>query len=536
MPSPFKPVQVFKPDAVSAPNPNVASGLSIGADGNPLVHGAPPVAPPPQNVQTANALMGPLVAPTASGGTVVHPSIVSAYTKPAPTPNTPPPSQPEGLASLTPGSYPSPNGGTVSTMGGTISGYTPGGSFSIDPTGAVPSSAFSSRADPYSTYRSQQDFVNAVAQANGYSPSYLAAQSNVYGAQAEGAQLGVNNAAYANQAYGANQANNGNGLNYGSLGGATSDYVAGTIGSEQSQNAIRQSLNTQRQTQATIDLNTQQLARTGNIAAAQAQLQYSPTSVANQNAQAQYNALQQQYPNAGIPPFNPNGNALEQQQLAQSLVAASPAYQAGFTSTYTNAQGGTDILNRLTLGNLKQNADGTYQLVNGADAAIGQANKNIVEKQADIYSNIGSALTSFQKTAASTIGLMNTHGLNQSGLPILTQLQNATAAQLPNKAAAIAAFKVDVSNLQNDYATFLTARDGSVAGTNDKAAKTIDISTLSPAQLQTVISEMTTDGANTQSGALSQIQAATQGLRTNTAASSIHSGSTGAIGTSWDNL
>lgn len=46
-------------------NPNIAQGLSIGSEGQALVNGAAPVAPPSQNAQTANALMGPLAPTTA---------------------------------------------------------------------------------------------------------------------------------------------------------------------------------------------------------------------------------------------------------------------------------------------------------------------------------------------------------------------------------------------------------------------------------------------------------------------------------------
>lgn len=502
-------------------NPALTKGLSI-SGGNLLVNGAPPVAPVSQNAQTANALTSSLVKPTTTGGMTFHPAAAAAYNKPvAPTV---PVATPSGLSQYIGNTVPSTNGGSLSTVGGQPNAYSAGPGFSIDPTGAVPSSALTSYANPQQTHNKYSDYVNTLAQAQGYSPEYIAAQNAQFGAQAQGAQLSLNEANINNQFY-----NGGPNI----PGGATVDYLSGITAKAQSQNTLSKAANSIQQLSANQALTTQQLSRTGDIAAAGTQLQYSPTAVAGKNAIDQYNTLQQQYPNAGIPAYDPNGDPLQQQQLAQSLVAASPAYQAGFTSTYQNAQGGTDILNKLSLGALQKNTNGTYSLVNGVDAVIGEANKNTVTTQAAIYSNIDAALTSFNKTAASTVNFMSGYQLNQSNVPIINQLQNAINAKTA-PAGALAAFKIDVTNLQNDYAAFLTARNGSVAGTNQEAANTINIDTLSPSQMQIVFQQMQTDGKNTQTGALEQIQKATQGLRTNTAASSISSG--GSVGSSWDNL
>src|SRR6185503_4256941 len=199
---------------------------------------------------------------------------------------------------------PTQNGGQISTDGsGNPLGYSQPPSYSINTSGTVPSSALTnatSYGDVAGKQQTLQDYVNAVAQANGYSPDYIAAQTGLYGAQAQGAQLGVNAAQYGlNSADIANQYYNG-GSNI--PGGATTDYLQGITAKAQAQNTLQnaantlaQAQNTQQQTGANIALNAQQLARASNIAGAQAQLQYSPGAVNAQNAQAQYNALQQQY-------------------------------------------------------------------------------------------------------------------------------------------------------------------------------------------------------------------------------------------------
>lgn len=456
---------------------------------------------------------------TPTGGVTFDPTHAPAYTTPSETPSTQQPNQ--GLSTYVTNTNTTPAGGKLtSSINGNPTGYTPSTGYKIDTSGTVPSSAFAGNVSPNGIGQSQKsymDYVNALAQAQGYSPDYIQALQQQQGAQSHGSYL---------QSVGAGlnaDLATGNGFT-----GYSKDAATAQTGIQQNLNTQQEALNTQQQTMAGINLNTAQLKRTGDIASAQSQLQYNPTAVSSENAISQYNSLQQQYPNASIPEYNNALSPALNQQIAQELVANSPAYKAGFTSTYTNAQGGTDVLNKLSLGTLQQNSNGTYSLVNGADKALGDANANIVQNQANIYSNIDSALTSFGKTSQSTIQFANQYGLNQSDIPYINQIQNAIKAKTA-PAGALAAFQTDVTNLQNDYAAFLTARNGSVAGTNEEAAKTIDINKLSPAQMQIVFSQMQTDGKNTQAGALSQIQKATQGLQTNQAASSIGSQGSGGL-------
>lgn len=516
---------------ISSPSSSIASGLSIANGGTPLVNNAPILS---QNQQTSNALTSALL-PTSTGGVKFDPSIAAGYGKTATTqPQTP--SQPS-LSSYLTGNQATPGGGTISTLGGTPNGYTPSPGFSIN-TSNIPSSILGNNTtagDLAQTHGQYSDYVNALSQAQGYNPAYLNAQQGVYNAQATGAQLGVNQAAYANQAFGGNQANNGAGLNYGNLGGATTDYVAGSIGSQQSSNAIKQAENTQQQTAANIALNTQQLARTGAISAAQTQLSSSPEGIAGQNAIAQYNSLQQAYPGASIPEYNQALTPEQNQQIASYIVANSPAYKSQFQSTYATPGGGTGIYSKLDVGSggFQQNQDGSYTLVPAAAAALGSANANVVQTQLGNLSNINSAINASTKTLQTTQQFMNQYGLNQTGFSILSQIQNSTNKQL-DKAGAVAGLNADLNALRADYAQYLIGRGGSVAGTNQKAQDAIP-DTISPAQLSTLVQQMQQDGQNTADAVSSQVNQALQGISNNSVPNSgVSTGATGGWGSLGD--
>lgn len=505
-------------------NPSVASGLSVGTGGNLFSGGSQVVTNPIQ--QQANAVTSGIL-PTSSGGTTIPAAHVAAYSAPAQTQSQTP--APQGLAQYVTSSNPTGGGGNLTTdSNGNPTGYSAVSPYAIDTSTPAPSDAIngtSSGAGLQSSYGNYQDYVNAVSQAQGYSPAYLQAQQGVYGAQAQGAALGVSQAANAAMPFANNQANNGGGLNQGNLGGATTDYVSGATAGEASQLALQQAQTTQQQTQSNIALNTQQLARTGAISAAQTQLQYNPVAVSGENAINQYNALQQQYPNADIPEYNNALSPATNQQIAQELVSNSPAYQSQFQSTYSTPGGGTGIYSKLNVQGLQQNQDGSYTLVPAAAAALGAANANIVNNQLSNLSTINAAVDSSTKTLASTQAFMNQYGLNQTGVPLLTQIQNAAGKQIPDKAGAIAALNVDLNTLRSDYAQFLIGRGGSVADTNSEASSAIPPNA-SPSQLAQIVNQMQTDGQNTAQAVSSQVQQALSGIQSNTVQSN-SGGSTG---------
>lgn len=526
MPTPFKPVQVFNPTVAAAPkaNPAVASGLSIGSGGQPLVNGAAPApytppapafAPSPQ----ASALLGPLAQPTPSGGTIVHPSAVAAFNNPAAAPTATNTSA-GGLGQFVTNNVPTPNGGTLTTQAnnGVPVGYNPNAGFSIDTNGAVPSSALTSTANPQQTHSQYQDYVNALSQAQGYSPAYLQAYQQQQQAQTGQAQLGLNAANISNQFY-----NGGPNI----PGGATVDYLSGITAKAQSQNTLSQAENQIQQLSANQALNTQTLARTGNIASAQTQLQYSPTGMTGANAIQQYNTLQQQYPGANIPSYNPSLSPEQNQQLASQLVAQSGAYQAGFQSTFTTPGGGTGIYSKLNVQGLQQNPDGTVNLVSAAAAALGAAQAGVINTNLAGLSTINAAVESSSKTLASTKAFMQTNGINDYQSPIANQIQNAIKAKTA-PAASLAAFQNDLTALRSDYSQYLVARGGSIAGSGPDSPEVLNAipTNISYTGIEQIVGQMQAVGNNTATSLNNQIQQAMQGLQTNTVQSN-SGGSTG---------
>lgn len=459
------------------------------------------------------------VQPTQSGGVVIPPALTAGYSaKPAATPApTPTPS----LASFVINSQPTSGGGSISTTGdGGVSGYSQAPSYSID-TSNITSDALGSNAGQSglaSSYNSYQDYVNSLAQAQGYSPQYIQALQGQYGAQTQGAQLGLQSAELNSNLYTGNN-----------LPGDTLSYAQGATAKAQAQNTLEQSENQIQQLSANQALNTAQLQRTGNIASAQAQLQYNPVAVSGENAINQYNSLQQQYPAANIPEYNPALSPSTNQQIAQELVSNSPAYRSQFQSTYATPGGGTGIYNKLDVGSgaFTQNQDGSYTLVPAAAAALGSANANVVSTQLTNLSNINSAVDASTKTLNTTQQFMNQYGLNQSGVSILSQIQNSTNKQL-DKAGAVAGLNADLNALRADYAQYLVGRGGSVAGTNDEAQQAIP-DTISPAQLQTLVTQMQTDGQNAADAVSGQVNAALQGISNNSVPGNVNATSGGSI-------
>lgn len=508
-------------------SPSSAFSLNGGLlGGTPSIKLPPlPGTPAAQTSATTSSNSLPSVFQTGTGGTTFPASAAATYNKPTPQPtaaSTPTAS----LASFLSNTATSPNGGQFATDGnGNVTGYTPPTGYSIDTSGASPSSALgntSSLSDVMGQQSQYQDYVNALSQAQGYSPEYQQALAQQYGTQSQGAYLqsvgaGIN----ANLATGAG------------LAGHTTDQAQVLTGQQQALNTQQEAVNTQQQTQANIALNTQQLARTGNIASAQSQLQYNPVAVSGENAINQYNSLQQQYPAASIPAYNPALSPATNQQIAQELVSNSPAYKSQFQQTYQTAGGGTGIYNKLDLSGLQQNQDGSYTLVPAAAAALGSANANILNTQLGNLSNINGAIDASTKTLNTTQQFMQQYGLNNTGVSILSQIQNSTNKNL-DKAGAVAGLNADLNTLRSDYAQYLIGRGGSVAGTNQEAQDAIP-DTISSSQLQTLVQQMQQDGQNTASAVNTQVQNALQGLSSGSYSGQTSGGST-STSSGWGSL
>lgn len=502
----------FNLGGTAAPKPNgaVSSGLSIGSGGQALVNGQAPVPYTPtfQPSATATSLLGPLapkttppITPTSTGGVSFHPSYASLYDndvsslKNGTTASNPIANSFQdnankntstGLAAFLTDSNPTSGGGSITTDGnGQPVGYAPANSFNIDASGAIDSSALgaiATSADLGKHYSSLNDFVNGLAQAQGYSPQYVQALQGQYGAQTQGAELGLNAAQLNSNLY------TGAGLP-----GDTMNYAQGATAKAQAQNSLFQAQNNIQQLAANQALNTAQLERTGNIAAAQTQLQYNPIAVSGENDINRYNALQQQYPAADLPDYNPALSPGTNTQIAQELISNSPAYRAQFQSTFQTPGGGTGIYNKLDVGGLPKNSDGTISLVNAGQAALQGANAGALTTQVGNYNNVQTSFNTANKTLATMIQFMQKYGINDNSTPILNQLENKAKAGLIDP-GAIAAYQADIAELDTNYATIL-ARGGSVAGTNDAAASLINPN-LKPSDLQLVLGQLTQNGQN----------------------------------------
>lgn len=342
-------------------------------------------------------------------------------------------------------------------------------------------------ANPYEQYAQQ------LAQANTLSPDYLNALKAVNTANLKAQQDQVNG-----------------------------QYVGDTAGFAQGATARQENTDALNTLSATNALGVQQQIRQGNVAAATALTQASqPTSVSpgsslvsplngqttysglggltSVNAIDQYNSLQQSYPGANIPAYDPNQSPAANQQIAQMAVANSPQYQAQFLSTYSTPGGGTGVFNKLNSNLLQPNADGTLSLVGGAAAALGSANAAALGQQVQSYNTTSVAFNTVNSTLSNMIQFMQQNGIDQAGVPIINQLQNKFAGQTGG-AGIIAAYNSDIQELRTNAAQVI-ARGGSVAGTNDEANSLIP-SNLSPDQLAPLAAQFKQNGVT----ALNQMQ------------------------------
>lgn len=417
--------------------------------------------------------------------------------------------------------YSTPNGGTYTAgQGGGMGTFTPGGGYSIDTSGSVPSNALTSgnsMSGLNKNYTNYQDLVNGVSQAQGYSPGYIQALQQQYQTQGQGAALGFNQAQYglnssvinANLATGAG------------LQGYTQDQGQAITGQQQTMNTLGQSQNTLQQAQNSIQqlaanqaLNTQQLSRTGAISAAQTQLQYSPTGMAGSQAISQYQQLQQQYPNAQIPPFDPHQDPIQQYNMAREMVAQSSAYQAGFQSTYTLPGGGTGIYNKLNTSAFQQNPDGTVTLVSGASAAQGGAQAGALADATATYNKLNPAFQAANSDFSAMINFMQKANINNAGIPIVDQLQNAVGAGLVQP-GVIGAFNAYVQSLRTNYGNVLGARGETPSQAGANAVDLIP-DKLKPSDMQLIQTALNINGQNVLNSTLQTMNSLTASLGSGT--------------------
>lgn len=476
------------------------------------------------------------VTPTATGGTTFDPSIATAYNKPAQNTNSnanytntsgagTPASSASGLAQYTHTNTQTPNGGTVSINGnGTPSGYSPNGGFTIGTSGATSSNALNGQntaSGLQNSYQTYQDLVNGVSQAQGYSPAYQQALAQQYGTQNQASYLGT--VPYT----GGTPGQTGVGQN-GSVG------TTGLVGSQATTlTGAEQALNAQQQTAANINLNTQQLARTGAISAAQTQLQYSPQGQAGSNAITQYNSLQQAYPGANIPEYNQSLTPEQNQQVASYIVANSPAYKAQFQSQYSTAGGGTGIYNKLDTGGLTQNADGTISLVNDGAAITGAADKASANTLTSQINSLTPAYNAANQDFTYLTNFMQSAGINQSNIPAINQVQQAIQAKALDP-GALAEFKAGIASLRTNYAALLGSR-GETPTQAGSDAQSLVPDTLSPAQLTQVQNALNVNGKNIIDANHNQLQNILSKYGGQAGSTGLNAGST-STGSGWGSL
>jgi hypothetical protein len=427
-----------------------------------------------------------------------------------------PTAQPQNNAVSNPKDYnqytisqtPTPNGGQVTTNGnGIVQGYSNAPQFKID-TSNIGSNALGSTAginDVNSKYQGLTDIVNGVAQAQGYNPQYLQALQQQYAAQQQGAGLNLNQAQYGVNA----AALNSNFYTGNNLPGDTLNYAQGATAKAQAQNTLAQSQNTLAQGVNAIQqlganqaLNTAQLARTGQIAAAQTQLQ-SPAALAAINSINSVNTLGNAYPGAGILPTD----SIEE---ARQKAAQSPAYQAGFQGTYSTPGGGIGIYNKLNSNALQQNADGTIQLVSGAAASLGTAQSSSLNQAMQTYNQLAPAFKAANDDFTNLKGYMSAGNINQSDVPIINQIQNAVGAKLLAP-GAIAGFKASLASLRTNYGNLLGSR-GETPTQAGQDAITLIPDNLKPSDMAQVEQQLNVNGANILNATGQQISSITSQL------------------------
>jgi hypothetical protein len=430
-----------------------------------------------------------------------------------------------------------PNGAIAATNNGQVVSPT---NFTVPTTAPTTASLTASPTTAQiNTQQGQyQMYLQQLATASGYTPDYMAAYNASQNAQ-------FNSSAIANQ------------INQPTGPGATFGQLQTTIARAQTGNA-------QDIAASNIALQAQALIRQGNINAATALVQgYSPSvtnttvspgsTVVNQltgqtvaggiggltdvNAVNQYNSLQQMYPGAGIPAYNTSLTPAQNQQVAQSIVANSPQYGAQFQSTYTTPGGGTGVFDKTLLSSLSQNSDGTYSLVSGAAAALGSANAAALGDTVKSYNSTSIAFDTVDKQFGMLTQLMTQYGLNQAGIPLVTQLQNKVNAGLVQP-GVMGAFNLAVQELRTNLSTVISRGNP----TNDSAsqASTLVPDNLSPSQMGTLGTTIKTFGQ----AAVSQIKTQADQISSNISSSTVGPAPTtttttntsGSVGGSWAGL
>lgn len=474
------------------------------------------------------AASSPPIAPTHKGAVTFPPTMSSGANTSTPIQKAPVQTNTsQDLSQYINNSYTTPNGGTITTSGGAggnVTGYSPSG-YSIDTSSSVPSSALTgnntmaSLAQSHSNYA---DYVQGLAQAQGYSPEYIQALQQQQQAQSQGAALQTNSAALNSNLYTGNN-----------LPGDTMNYAQGATAKAQAQNTLAQSQNSLQQLSANQSMQVQALIRSGNIAAAQSLVQASqPVGVSpgtslvspingqqtfsglggltGTDAVSQWNNLSQQYPGV-VGPYDPTLSPSENSQKAQQAVQGSQQFQSQYLNSYSTPGGGTGLYNKLNTGGLTSNQDGTISLVSGAAASLGSAQEASLNQNVTTYNQLAPAFKAANADFTAMNNFMQQAGINQSNIPAVNDIQNKINSGLLNP-GAMGAFKSYIASLRTNYGNLLGAR-GETPTQAGNEAETLIPDDLSGTDMQKIQQALNENGGNILNATGQQISQIMQGLQ-----------------------
>jgi hypothetical protein len=391
--------------------------------------------------------------------------------------------------------YKTSNGGSATVGANGVVSTTAGNGYSIDTSGTHNSDHLGGNVtygDIQSRHNTLQDYVDSLSQANGYSPGYIQAYQQQQGAQLQGAQLGLNSASI-----NANLATGGGGIS-----GLVGGQAQALTGQQQALNSLNQGVNQIQQLGANQALNTAQLARTGQIASAQAQLQYSPESTTQQNALSQYNNLQQQYPGANIPAIDPTKDLYQQLQNAHQTIASSPAYQAQYQQTYQTPGGGLGTYSKLNP------MGGGNEIVSGSQASQASGYSTAIQDLTKQSANIGSSITVSDNNFPLLLQQMKSAGINDFSSPLANQIQQSVTAKLNG---SLASFNAVRNSLEATYTAILSRGYAPTDSVRAEAQGLLN-GTLGYKDMQSLYNTLKTESKNVLSGIETEKQKNINGL------------------------
>ena len=385
-----------------------------------------------------------------------------------------------------------PAGGTVDTNGyGVMTGATPAPSYTINTSGAVDSTHLTGDNNQSSLAQSLKDYqdkVNALQQAQQYSPDYMNAYRSLQQAQLQDQNLQTS------QSLGTN-----------GMGGFTTDQANTSTGQQRQENALNQA-------SAGIQLQAQALMRQGNIEGAKTLVEaYKPQNIgpgssmvspatgqttyggagayADYQAQQTYFNLAQNFPDASVPAYNPQLTPQQNLQQAQQLAANAPSFASKNMMMVTDSAGGIHLVNK---NQVQTNADGSYSIQSATVGASQKADASSLVQQQNYLDTVTRSFNTANGTLNNVIiPFMRQYGINDSNIPIINQLENRVKSGL-TEPGVLSAYKSNIAGLQAEYSQVLARGGARSVETDNKAGQLIN-ENLAPKDIQLVASQLQKD-------------------------------------------